>query len=540
MTDHRSGILLLPAPGNRDHTSPTSRLATPEERLYLRRFNRIRLIRYLMFWAIFAFFGAIFGVLFWLPVLFFIDNDRVGAVIMLGLVLMAVTVYFYMWGRALIGLIRMRPILRVPAQVEVVCFHDHLTTLFHETHSTTNIFMLRARRMLLELPSHWEDMAIERQEQQEWQRDGGKLLSIEVARLSGASGKVLRLPMYGKIQQGSHRRTDATLPDLGDFVLRFGDLSIAQEMRARLPLIRAHDSFLIFTLIITFLALFSTVAHWSLQSDRDEKKAMLAAEISIIVDKYDAGESVPAEGLAARGIEGLRPDAEFGQRVVHAATATFREVALPHNPQIFYLTEAEFSSIIQVSTIFPQNLSGYSTPSARLIAEYRDRLAARIDALGTVMPDIAQKVADLPDAVVAGQLRALSLSNTPDPNFAAALLPQPMIVPNTDVNPFFIRPRVFCQSADSLCGQRVAAVAHDGIIFTAQDGVVVLQQGSDFRHLARRRAELSALNADTRLDRALTVSMAIALLAGAGVLSCWMARGRIREWYFEQAARPRI
>ena len=170
-----------PFPPAPEYHGYTSRLATPEERRYLRRFNWIRLMRHLMFGANFVFFGALAGVFIWLAAMMFFKGDTGQALFMSALSLVLPSVYFFCWRPALPDLIRLRPVLRIPAQVEVVCFRDRLTTIAHETSWVQNIYSLRARQPLLELPSHWEAMVSERQE------DSYVEFPVEVARLPGAS-----------------------------------------------------------------------------------------------------------------------------------------------------------------------------------------------------------------------------------------------------------------------------------------------------------------------------------------------------------------
>lgn len=526
----------MPAPLSADPFPPapeyhgyTSRLATPEERRYLRRFNWIRLMRHLMFGANFVFFGALAGVFIWLAAMMFFKGDTGQALFMSALSLVLPSVYFFWWRPALPDLIRLRPVLRIPAQVEVVCFRDRLTTIAHETSWVQNIYSLRARQPLLELPSHWEAMVSERQE------DSYVEFPVEVARLPGASGKVLRLRMFSETRS---YRVDPTLPDLGDFVLRFGDLSIAQEMRAGLPVIRANDSFGLFAFVTMLLGLFAALFSWIWLDHHNADAVKLASTIEGISAIYDGGAPVPAEALSARGIDGLHPDAEFGQRALYATPVTLYEVTLPHGMQSFYLTEDELSSILRISAIYPRNLTGYDQPAAELVEEYRALVTTQIGAFEAIPPAMAQTAAALPDAVIARQLRALSLGNTPDRDFVAALLPQPMIVPPTETNPYFVRPQPFCHPGDTICGQRDAPVTYADVVFTAQDGAVVLQTTADLQQLAEKRAELAALDADVSQYRMLQTSGSIALLAAMGWLSSCLASWRIRRWHRKQTAHP--
>ncbi|MDO5604404.1 MAG: hypothetical protein Q4G25_04490 [Paracoccus sp. (in: a-proteobacteria)] len=528
MTDRISASPLSPAP---EYRPCTSRLATPEERLYLRRFNGLRLMRYLMFWMIFVFFGALAGLFIWLAVTVSIEGDLGMALFMSGLALFLPTVCFFWWRPVLPDLIRMRPVLRVPARVEVICCHDRLATIIHETGGERNLYRLFRRPPLLELPSHWENMALRCQYE-----NPDIDHPVEIARLPGASGKVLRLTMYHSI---GRYRIDPILPDLGDFVLRFGDLSIAREMRARLPVIRASESFGGFAFASMLLGLIATLLCWIWLDLHNTDAERLAAGIAHISASYDAGGAVPVAGLAARGIGDLRPDPEFGQRALYAAPVTLHEVRLPGGgTKPFYLTEAEFSFIPGISAVFPRNLSGYGQPSDDAIAEYRALLMARIETFGTVPPAMAQRLASLPDAVIARQLRALSLGNSADQGFVAALLPQPMILRAPETNPYFIRAQPFCYSRDTLCGQRDAPVTYADAVFTAQDGAVILQTSADLRRLAEQRAELAALNAETGPYRALVACIGVVLLAALAWLASWQAAWRIGRWYRKQAAHP--
>ncbi|MDO5606752.1 MAG: hypothetical protein Q4G25_16485 [Paracoccus sp. (in: a-proteobacteria)] len=524
MTDQLSDNRFPPAPEYRPHTS---RPATPEERLYLRRFNLIRLMRYLIFWATFILCCATVCLLIWLTAVLYNDGDPELAMAALVSALAFSIHHFYWWRPVLPDLIRMRPVLRVPARVQVVCCHDRLTTRLHDTSHNRALYRLFRRYSLLELPSHWENMALPFQLE-----NPSKNHPVEIARLPGASGKELRLKLF---QHAKPHRIDAILPDLGDFILRFGDLSIARDMRARLPVVRASKAFVTFACAIMYLGLFATLFCWVRLDIHNSRVEKLATEISTISARYDAGEAVPAEGLAARGIDGLRPDPEFGQRVLHAAPVTLHEVRLEDRTKPFYLTEAELAYIQAISNVIPHDLSGYAHPYSQAIPEYRALLMARTDAFEAAPPAMAESLASLPEAVIRGQLRALSRGDIPDPAFVIALLPGPMIYRAPETNHLVIPDWPSCFPGDTLCGARDAPVTHTDAVFTAKDGTVTLQTAADLQRLAEQRAELAALRARTGPFRAFVVSVGVVLLAGLIWFTALQAALRVRQWYQIQA-----
>lgn len=496
----------------------TRRRATEEELRYLRRFNRIRLLRHVMFAANFILYGALFGLILWLSGLI----ASMGSVmIALGaaMALLMGGLWFWWWRPVLPDFLRTRLLLRVPDRVEVVCFRDKLGVTYHPTWTTDSIVVTRGR--IVEFPPHWESEGARL-----WEGDA----PLEIARVPGASGKVLRLPILMK--PGRHR-IDAILPDLGDFVLRAGDLSIAKEMRAGLPLLRAHTAPAVFAFSAGVIALLAGLTFWVLTDMRDDDAEQLQLKIAGITWAYEGGE-VPADALAARGIAGLRPDPEFGARALHAdAPLTVYEVSLTPNGEVFYLTEGEFAVAVRMSAVAPGTLPGSRGADPELIAEYRALLMRRAEALAPRAPGAPALVAALPDDLVAAQLLALSWSNRPDKRFFIALLPEPVISRAAAGSPYLTVVRPPCYPGDVLCGQREKPQTREAPFFVMEDQRITMRRGAEAEHLAKLLAEQRALEAQTWQVTGLKACAAVILLAALALLICYLARERVRRWHRE-------
>lgn len=505
----------------------TTRPATPEERRYLRRFNLLRLMRYLGFLTPIIFVVVFCGLFLGFVGMIIVDGHmpEVGW-LLLPFVLILVAVIYKSLRPVLPAFLLAPPMLRVPADLQVHCFSDKLQVISHATDTTENIFVTGAQQRLVELPDYWaRQLAVD-----------GDLptapLPLQIAHLPGASGRVLRLPMYTRY---SRARIDPIFPDLGDFVLGAGQLSITNEMRAKLPVIRASDTFAVFSFGLGLLAFLVGLCCWVLQDMHKEDVQRVEHIIAGIESEYGADGKVPVAALATRGLTGLRPDAEFGDKVLHGPPASFHDVSLTYFDQPFYLTEVEIEAIGRIVTVAPENLSGSAPPSAELLGRYRTELSARADAVAHIMPELRQAVASLPDDLIAAQLRALWFFDEADPSFIKALLPQPMISAPVETSPYILRVRPACFPGDVLCGQRGQLLTYENPIYLMQGQTVTVHASTDLDRLAEARAELQALNAQHWQRYSVIAAAIVVVLCVICCIAGFLARRRIRGWYRRQA-----
>ncbi|OLS42609.1 hypothetical protein [Rhodovulum sulfidophilum] len=512
----------FPSSSAPDPTRTRRRFATAEERSYLRRFNRLRRLRRLIFATTFVWPGLAIGVLAWIGIeARALDGYVVSALVFLALCVLVGVFVFSGWGAALVGVLRMRPALRVPDDLQVEVSGDSLRTIVHPTRDSTNIFTLRRSRDLVEIPFHWERDLV---------ADGllpGHDQHIEVARLPDASGEVLRLPMSPR---HGRARIDPTLPDLGVFLLRLGDRSIAREMRAGLPLLRAQDTILRLGFGAGLLGLLACLVCWIAVDDRLDEMAGLRSTVTRIVGTYGAGAEIPAEALAARGLDDLRPDPEFGNRLLHAGPVSFRTVSLSPDADPFLMSDEEIVAVNRIGRVFPFKLVGVASAEPALIADYRDQLMKRARSLSAVMPDLPDRITALSDTLIASQLRAMSFGSPPDSDFVEAVLPRPTIrTPRR--SSFLISVEPSCLMQDFLCGQRDPAEAYENPVFISGPRGIVLRDGADLDRLAEARDRLREMDAETWPSIA-TAVCAISVLLPVFCILAWVeANRRIRRWY---------
>jgi hypothetical protein len=508
-----------------DPVQQTTRPATEAERTYLRGVNRLRVLRYVMFMGNVVAIGGVVGCLLWIAVGLFIDGTLIPSLLVCVLTLALVVGVSFAWGRPVLAFLRMPPMLCIPKDLRVLCFYDTVLTVNHATRPYLNIFALRARRSQIEIPSHWERHIITDR------RLSGQAERCEVASLPGASGQVLRLPLRSKY---GHQRIDPTFSDLGDFVLRLGDLSIAEEMKAGLPVVRAQEPLMIFGMALGVVGLFASLVCWILISDLTQQVEAHENRIARITERYHRGEAVPMAALEARGLRGLAPDPEFGERVVHAAPVSFHKVSLSDAGAPFYLSDSEIAAMTEISSVFPLTLPGLDPIAPTAIAGYRAQLMQKAEALAAQAPQahwLRKTIEALPDTQIAQQMRALPYTNAADPAFVSAVQPVPVIYAGSGVASPYAYKRPHCSVGTLLCGQNDAIESEDAPIFVLQRQQILMQDGSDLASLAEARARVADLKVLAWPDRAIAVC-ALLVLVSVGVGGLWaLANLRLRRWY---------
>ncbi|WP_414896650.1 hypothetical protein [Rhodovulum sp. YEN HP10] len=496
--------------------------ATAEERLYLRRFNRLRGLRRLMFMGNFLFVGGIAGALVWIGITT-LDRDGyvMPAALFLMLCLLAAGVALSGWGAGLVAFLRMRRSLRVPDDLKVGMFSDRLRTLAHPTRDSTNIFAFDRCRDLVEMPAHWERDIVARGALPDQDQP------VEIAHLPDASGTVLRLPMTTRYRS---TRIDPTLPDPGVFLLRLGNRSIAREMRAGLPLLRAQTTVLAFGFGAAVLGALASLFCWFLLAERMDERTGLRSTVTRLEQTYGGGAEIPLDALIGRGLDDLRPDPEFGNRVLHAGPVSFRTVSLSRDADPVLMSGEEIGVVDRISRVFPASIPGAGPANPALIAAYRDQLMQGARSLSRIAPNLPDRIAALPDALVAAQMRALPYRNAPDRAFVEAVLPKPAIRPEGRSHGL-VPMGPSCLVQDILCGQRDPAEAYETPVLVSGRSGITLRDGTDLDRLAEARERLRGMEAETGPPIAVAACATSLLLPVLCILAWAEANWRIRRWY---------
>ncbi|WP_417278318.1 hypothetical protein [Celeribacter sp.] len=289
----------------------THRLATLEEVIYLRRFNRIRLLRYAMFW----FYQVVLTVAFVAPVGLLVgisldDSQDLGIRVFMGLLAAFMIFVTVLWLRQVFPqFLKVRPILRVPDEIEVFGVSDILAMQHLHWSLNNDIYTFYGHPIYVDLPDHWMSSFREDVERAESKQD------FEIAYIPGATDAIYWQKTAHKNTGDMLSRADAVITDFGSHIVRLGDYSVTADIKARLPILRAHsrvfklaaNGIYILGLGVLFSGAFIVVYKDYLKS--------LNYEIEEIFDIH--GE-LPVSMLEARGIRDLHLDPELGARLVHS------------------------------------------------------------------------------------------------------------------------------------------------------------------------------------------------------------------------------
>ena len=355
-------------------------MATPEEVLYLRRFNRIRLLRYVMFWLNIALFAG-------LPLLVvgYMLSIALQLKLSLGLFMggMSAIIVFVlgMWLRQVFPqFLHVRPWLKIPDKVEVFGFTDTLAIMQPHPSVIVDIYTFFRRRLYVEAPFHWME-SLEKEE-------GGseKERRFEVAHVPGATEAVYWQKTAGSNEAGLYRRVDAVITDIGSHILKMDNYSIAADMKAHLPVLRAHSRMLklaIGGIFVMGIGLVLSGAYWFSNQD------YLADLRRQIDETLPVQGEVPLAALKARGLTGLRPDPELGTRLIHGEKPlTVVRVSRHRDDRPVLLTGDEFRTLREtLGKGTSPRWDYYQTPRQRL-----GQLQAAADRIAAVSPQLAGRV----------------------------------------------------------------------------------------------------------------------------------------------------
>ncbi|WP_226553513.1 hypothetical protein [Celeribacter naphthalenivorans] len=215
----------------------THRLATLEEVVYLRRFNRIRLLSYAMFW----FYQVVLTVAFVAPVGLLVgisldDSQDLGLRLFMGSIAAFMIFVTGLWLRQVFPqFLKVRPILRVPDEIEVFGVSDTLAMQHLHWSLNNDIYTFYGHPIYVDLPDHWMKSFREDVERAESKQD------FEIAYIPGATDAIYWQKTAHKNTGDMLSRADAVITDFGSHIVRLGDYSVTADVKARLPILRAHS-----------------------------------------------------------------------------------------------------------------------------------------------------------------------------------------------------------------------------------------------------------------------------------------------------------
>lgn len=479
-----------------------------------------------LFWLLPLLLLGMIAVLHWLMIDTALDGNW-QIPVLLGVPLLFLDgVFLVQWGRPLWQALRMRPFLRVPDDLQVIEFEESLGLSIHRTSHEANIFL--AGSMLIDVPEHWEDEIFRRA------GDKPRLSRFALARLTGAQGKVIRLPM-----NNPHMitvKSDVLLRDIGDIVVGLDDFSIQREMQARLPVLRAHPGMLFIALLLGTAAGILAIAGNQERDSAAQHQRKLQQTLSHLTSRYLEGARVDIPALQARGYEGLAYMPDTQEKIVTGASFHRQLVAQPRQrTSPFLLDRSEWNAIQRASFVFPRQLPGSSSVRPALIDDYRQRLLDRLTGNDAARIRLHALVRDLPGDLIARQLRALTLGNRPDPDFVDALLPTPSVhLEDTGLTP---PAGAICREGEALCrvGMR-AMMSWKAPAFTAStSGRIHVVHATDVARIFPLRDELAAQHVPPRLSMLTGLALALGVMALLCVLLYWHASRTLKRYWHDTA-----
>ena len=517
-----------------DFVSPTAlkgvrRLATKEERRFLWRYNLVRMWRILLFWLMPLFLLGIIGLLHGLIVWQALEGFKQttpALLVMLAPLLFLDWVVLKQWGRPLLQALRMRPILWVPRDLQVLEFEAPLHLLVHRTDFETNIFL--AGSTLIDIPEHWESEVLRRVNA----HTSSGISDFVMAILPGSQNRVIRLPMNRfELPQ---IKADILLRDIGSIIVGLDQLSIQREVRARLPLLRGHPGVMVIGGLLAVATVLSAMV-WQQNVDRfAQKQLQLRDRIAQLSSRYMEGKRIDVSALRVRGFQGLDYMPETNERVVTGAASERFVVARFRQDAPMLISADEMRAIQRVSFLSPRVLPGSGPISPKMIEQYRQRLIARLPGDDTALVRLRAVVQALPQNIVEAQLRALANGSRPAPVFVDGLLPKPFVFAGEPQTSYPHR-AVCGRAGQALC--RAGAVSWaDPAFISDKDGHVYVTHQTEVARLFEQQAELAALQPSRLGDVAKCVAIVSGVMAGMCFLLYGHARWMLRRYWREAGA----
>ncbi len=533
-----------PGPGAQPHRL---RPATAAERRFLRRYNLIRLLRMFWFWLTFLMvLGALAAVHGFVLMLYSMaDPGQTVPLLVAGAAMLLLMVLdgflLSRWGASLGRALRMRPVLRVPQDLQVLEFdRAPLASEDYRSDEFNTLFSLGDDSV--DIPNHWLAELLRR----ERESGGDPYPQIAIVRLQGAQNRVLPIQLqYGAKPLGFDRRLpNLVLSDLGDIVVGLNDLSIDREMRARLPLIRANS--LVGALaLVTGLAALCLGLLWEVTAgmDADRRTQMEMREAQLA---YDVGpvDQLDLAALQDRGAAGLAVPPEYGGGIVTASHLDYVEIAGPGG-QVDYIAPDDLAAMRRAIRVFPDLLPGRNPLKPADIADYRqkilDHVGAGVGAAATpAYRRVAALIGQMPDALIERQLRSQADFSQPSQAFVQALMPQPAMGRMQDRYPAPRRGLRNCLGDDARCDPISTASRWQNPAFRRVGDRIEVFSGSHLTELAALRAELGAPPPERIAARlfwgAVVAGAMTVLLVVSHVAARWRIRRYHRQWGSARAA----
>ncbi len=491
-----------------------ARPATPAEIRFLRRYNWVRLARLLLFWFFALMVIGAIGLLHGLLVMS--AEGSLWAALLVAVPLLVLDwVFLRKWGPPLLAALRVRPLLPVPADLQVSELRTQLSAIAHRTSFESNIFVVDGQ--LVDVPGHWEDRVATRLATHPARR-----MTIRVASLPRSRNEVIRLPInrIGRYPL----KADLLLRDAGNILVGVDELSIEQEMQARLPMLRAHPGTWVIALLLA-VAAGITGLFWDTQSDEHARLLQQAQQRQAELEaRYFSGARVDIDALRARGFPALVAVEGTEGRVVRAASMDVLTVALSAQAPHHLLMPAELAPIQRATRVQPRTLPGRSPIADGQIDEFRAALQGAVGTQDAASARVQRILAELPDAMIGAQIRAQADRNSSDPAFVAALMPQPPLHPSERAQTRLMG----CDPTILPClisGNKPATWQQPA--FVAPDGRVTLINATQIAQRDQLRRDQQAIRADS--GHLSTLKFSTVLLLGiAAMLLVLHAAARLR------------
>ena len=384
---------------------------------------------------------------------------------------------------------------------------------------------------LIDVPGHWEDEVLRRVQA----RRNGSPSRFMVAKLQGSKNQIIRLPMRNPNLPST--RVDMVLRDMGVIAVGLDKLSIQEEVKARLPVLRGHPGTFFLGLLLALVAAVVLMVGRQHADEHQLQLTKLQDEVVRLQKRYLSGGRVALDALQARGYEDVAYLPESDEKVATSAAFEGVVVSESRNSAPFLLSQTEWQDIQRASFLSPREIPGYGPIKPVVSEKYRQRLIGWLAGERPGLTRLREAVRKMPRAVVEKQLRALAHGNTPDPSYISALLPKPFVYPGEAGSPY--PGSGVCQAGTALCrvgAEKIVWWSAPAFIMDTQDEIRVVNH-PDVARVFEQQDKLTAMQqlpSDSVLQQ---VAIALGILALACWLLYWHARRALKR-YWRQSLAP--
>ncbi|MFS4417985.1 hypothetical protein [Maribacter sp. 2307ULW6-5] len=215
--------------------------------------------------------------------------------------------------------------------------------------------------------------------------------------------------------------------------LSCGPLSVKEDVRQGLPLIRGHHFWLAFAFVAAIVGIFGSI-YLATQLENNNKEAQaLENTVMHLEAELNLGQAMDAETLAERGLPLFTEDSTYGRQVLRPTEPfDYVDVSFGHNNRPFLLTVEEYKIIMRASQVQPGVLLGHRPASAKILEDYRRAISGAIAKSTDVSEAMREKakasLLGVDDATLEQQIRSYGDRFQPDVAFASHFLPIPFIL----------------------------------------------------------------------------------------------------------------